>query len=185
VLLALNKVDKLRDKSPLLPLIERYRTLHAFDDCLPISARTGEGLDELIAAVVARLPEGPEYFPPDHITDQPERFLAAEIVREKILALTSQEVPHAVAVLVEEWDDTPRILRIKAAIYVEREGQKGILIGGRGAMLKRIGTAARQSMEALFGRRVFLGLFVKVRERWRDDAGFLRDMDWRSMSGVD
>jgi GTP-binding protein Era len=185
VLLVLNKIDRLRDKSPLLPLIDRYRALRDFDECLPVSALTGEGLDDLTRAALARLPEGPRYFPPDHITDQPERFLAGEIVREKVLAATRQEVPHAVAVLVEKWEDAGGLLRIHAAICVERPGQKAILIGARGAMLKRIGTEARRELEALLGRKIYLELFVKVRQDWRSDAAFLRELDWKSMAGVD
>ena len=183
VLLALNKIDRLRDKSLLLPLIEQYKALHEFADYLPISALTGEGLDELRQAIVSRLPEGPAYFPPDHLTDQPERFLAAELIREKLMQETREEVPHALAVLVDRWEETPKLTRIAATIYVERDGQKGIVIGAGGSLLKRVGTAARLEMEALFGRKIFLELFVKVRPHWRDDPRMLDALDWRSMSG--
>lgn len=179
-----NKVDALENKPKILALIEKYRALHDFADYLPISAKKGEGLDALRAAVVQRLPEGPALYPGDHLTDQPERFLAAEILREKILRLTKQEVPHAVAVLIENWEDTPRILRIGASIYVERPGQKMILIGAGGALLKKIGTLARQEMEQIFGKKVFLQTFVKVRPNWREDPEFLEAVDWRNMAGV-
>ncbi|MCS6952566.1 MAG: GTPase Era [Bryobacterales bacterium] len=185
VLLALNKIDRLKDKSRLLPLIEQYRGLHEFADFIPISALTGEGLDVLRQEIVKRLPEGPPYFPPDYLTDQPERFLAAELIREKILHETRQEVPHAVAVVVERWEETPKLTRISATIYVEREGQKGIVIGAQGSRLKKIGTLARQEMELLFGRKIFLELYVKVRPKWRENPAFLNALDWRSMAGFE
>ena len=131
-----------------------------------------------------RLPEGPPFFPPDHITDQPERFLAAELIREKILRETRQEVPHSVAVLIEQWEEKPRLTRISALIYVERPGQKAIIIGAKGATLKKIGTLARQEMESTFSRKIFLGLAVKVRPAWREDPEFLKAIDWRAMTGV-
>jgi GTP-binding protein Era len=182
-ILLLNKVDRLQDKSLLLPLIDRYRSLPHFEECIPISALIGEGLDIVRKAILERLPEGPPYFPPDHLTDQPERFLAAELVREKILAETREEVPHAVLVLIDRWEETPRLNRIAATIYVEREGQKGILIGARGSMLKRVGTLAREELERLLGRKVFLELFVKVRPKWRENPEYLNAIDWRSMRG--
>jgi len=181
VLLALNKIDKIRDKSQILPLIESYKAAHAFAEYIPISARSLEGLDWLRAAILERLPEGPEYYPSDYLTDQPERFIAAEVIREKILAETRQEVPHSVAVLVDRWDEAPHLTRISATIYVEREGQKGILIGVRGAMLKEIGTRARLEMERLFGRKIFLELFVRVQPKWRENPSFLNELDWRSV----
>jgi GTP-binding protein Era len=183
VLLLLNKIDRLKDKRMLLELIESYRALHEFEEFLPVSARNGQGLDEALEAVVRRLPEGPAYFPPDYVTDQPERFMAGELIREKILFSTREEVPHSVAVVVDEWRETPTLTRISATIYVERPSHKGILIGAKGAMLKQIGTAARQEMESLVGRKVFLELFVKVRPKWREDPAFLNAVDWRSMTG--
>ena len=126
-------------------------------------------------------PKAPRTIPPDYLTDQPERFIAAELIREKILAETRQEVPHSVAVLVDRWEETPHLTRISATIYVEREGQKGILIGVRGAMLKEIGTRARLEMERLFGRKIFLELFVRVQPKWRENQGFLNELDWRSV----
>jgi len=182
-LLALNKVDRLADKRALLPLIERYHGLGAFQACIPISALTGVGLDTLRDAIVARLPPGPRYFPDDYLTDQPERFLAAELIREQVLRQTGQEVPHAAAVVVDLWEETPALTRIAATVYVERGGQKGIVIGAAGARLKQIGTRARLEMEALLGKKIFLELFVKVRPRWRQSPEFLNAIDWRSMSG--
>jgi GTP-binding protein Era len=178
-----NKVDALERRDALLPLIDHYRGLHGFASLIPISALTGEGLEALRGEILARMPEGPAYFPPDHLTDQPERFLAAEIIREKALALTRQEVPHAVAVLVEEWKEEGRLLRISAAIHVERRGQKAIVVGAGGAMLKRIGTQARLELESMTGRKVFLSLFVKVSEKWREDPRFLDGLDWRTWEG--
>jgi len=182
-ILALNKIDRFKDKGKLLPLIGQYQAAMEFAEYIPISALTGEGLDELRRAIVSRLPEGPEYFPPGQITDQPERFLAAEFVREKILEETRQEVPYAVAVVVDRWEETPRLVKIAATVYVEREGQKAIVIGAGGAMLKRVGTLARQDIERLLGRKVFLQLFVKVRPDWRQSPEFLNEIDWRSMAG--
>ncbi len=178
-LLLLNKIDLLRDKAKLLPLIERYKELANFEEFIPISALTGEGLDAVREAIVKRLPPGPRYFPEDMITDQPEEFFAAEIIREKVLAHTRQEVPHAVMVLIDDWEETDRLLRISASIVVERPGQKGIVIGAKGAMLKKIGTEARLELEHWFGRKIFLELFVKVRKNWRDNPSYLREIDWK------
>jgi GTPase len=185
-MVAFNKIDLLgRDRRALLPLIEQYCALGIFADYLPISALTGDGLNELRDAIVNRLPEGPAYFPEDHITDQPERFLAAELIREKVLEATHEEVPHAVAVWVDKWEDTPRLTRIYATIHVERSGQKGILIGAAGGTLKRIGTLARKEMERLFDRRIYLDLHIKVQPGWRQKPDFLAALDWRTMAGVD
>ncbi len=179
-----NKIDKLREKAKLLALIERYRGMHDFAAYIPISALKGDGVDLLRKEILARLPEGPALYPKDYLTDQPERFLAAEIVREKVLHLTRQEVPHAVAVMIEQWEDTPTLLRIAATIYVERPGQKAILIGAGGALLKKIGTLARREIETLMGKKVFLQTFVKVRPNWRQDPEFLAATDWRGMAGT-
>ena len=169
----------------LLALLERYRGLHDFAEYIPLSAATGENLDRLREAIVARLPEAPAYFPPDHMTDQPERFLAAELVREKILHETRQEVPHSVAVLVDQWEESGGLVRIFATIYVERDGQKGIVIGAGGAMLKRIGTLAREEMERFFAKKIFLDLHVKVQAEWREKPAFLDALDWRTMAEKD
>jgi GTPase len=181
--LLLTKVDRLADKRLLLPRIEQIKAVREFAEYIPISAVTGEGLDRLREAIVGSLPEGPAYFPPDYLTDQPERFLAAELIRERILRETRQEVPHAVAVMVDEWKDQPKLLRISATIYVERSGQKAIVIGAKGATLKKIGTLARGEMETMFSRKIFLELFVKVRKDWRESPEFLNAIDWRAMRG--
>jgi GTP-binding protein Era len=159
--------------------------MHDFAEYVPVSALNGEGIGGLREAVLKRMPEGPAYFPEDHLTDQPERFLAAELIREKILQLTRQEVPHSVAVVIERWEETPGLTRILAAIYVEKEGQKGIIIGARGSMLKQVGTLAREEMERLLGRRIFLETHVKVRANWREKPAFLNALDWRTMAGTD
>jgi len=182
-LLVLTKIDRVPDKRQLLLRIEQYKTLRDFAEFIPISAVTGEGLDGLRRAIFSRLPEGPAYFPADYLTDQPERFLAAELIRERVMRETRQEVPHAVAVLVDEWKESPNLTRIAATIYVERDGQKAILIGSKGAMMKKIGTLARQEMQTLFARKIHLEMFVKVQKDWRDNPEFLRMIDWRSMRG--
>jgi GTPase len=184
-LLVLNKIDLVKDKAGLLPLIEDYKQIFDFADYLPVSATRKTGLDELRSGILERLPQGPAYFPPDYVTDQPERFLAAELVREKILLATRQEVPHSVAVVVDKWEETDRLTRIFATIRVEREGQKGIIIGTKGSMLKRIGTLARHDMERLFGVSIYLDLHVRVQPGWREKAAFLNALDWRTMAGDD
>jgi GTPase len=179
----LNKVDKLHDKPKLLAIIEQLQALHSFAEFIPISAMKGTGIDSLLKEIVKRLPKGEAMYPEDHLTDQPSRFLAAEILREKILHHTQQEVPHAVAVLVDTWVETPKLLKIAATIYVEKPGQKAILIGAGGAGLKKIGTLARFEMEKTFERKIFLQTFVKVKPNWRQDPEFLASIDWRSMMG--
>jgi GTP-binding protein Era len=185
VVLVFNKIDLLKDKSALLPLIEQYKSIYTFADFVPISAMKGTGLNELRKVILERMPEGPAYFPEDHVTDQPERFLAAELIREKVLLATRQEVPHSVTVMVDKWEETPRITRIYATIRVERPGQKAIVIGSKGAMLKKIGTAARQEMERLFGVRIYLEIHVRVQPGWREKPAFLDTLDWRTMAGED
>jgi GTP-binding protein Era len=185
VLLVLNKVDRLEDKPKILRLIERYRELYEFVDYIPISAMKADGLDLLRKEIVDRLPEGPPLFPEDHLTDQPERFLAAEILREQVLRLTQQEVPHATAVMIDSWEDKGALVRITATIFVEKPGQKAIIIGAGGAGIKKIGTLARQQMEKVLSKKVFLETLVKVRQKWREDPEFLRSLDWRSMAGID
>ncbi|MDR3718096.1 MAG: GTPase Era [Bryobacteraceae bacterium] len=176
----LNKIDLLENKALLLPLIAAYQALHDFDLLIPVSATTGEGVEDLRKAIVERLPAGPAYFPADYLTDQPERFLLTEIVREKILHVTRQEVPHSIAVTIDEWDESPRLAKVSATIHVERAGQKPIVMGTGASRLKEIGTAARLECEALFGKKIFLKLFVKVSEKWRDSETFLNDLDWRT-----
>ena len=185
LVLALNKIDLVKEKARLLPLIEQYKAVFGFADYFPISATRGQGLDKLRDAIVSYLPEGPAYFPEDYVTDQPERFLAAELIREKALHLTRQEVPHSVAVSVDKWEETPGLTRIFATIRVERPGQKAIIIGAKGATLKRIGTLARQEMEKLLGVHIYLDLHVRVQPGWREKPAFLNTLDWRTMSGED
>jgi GTP-binding protein Era len=182
VVLVLTKVDLLPDKGKLLPLIEHYKLLHTFADFVPVSATKRIGLDELRKVILDRLPEGPAYFPEDYVTDQPERFLAAELVREKVLQVTRQEVPHSVAVMVDRWEEGPSLTRIYATIRVERPGQKAIVIGKKGAVLVKIGTLARIEMEKLFGVKIYLDLHVRVQPGWRDEAAFLDTLDWRTMA---
>jgi GTP-binding protein Era len=176
--LVLNKID-LIDKKKLLPLISKYTETCEFAEVVPISALKGSGVGLLTDLFLKHLPEGGPLFPADQFTDQPERFLAAEIVREKILAATYQEVPHGVAVVVDQFEESPRLVRIHAEIYVEREGQKAIVIGRRGEMLKTVGTAARKELEESLGAKVFLELQVKVHPNWRDNPVLVRQLDWR------
>jgi GTP-binding protein Era len=188
VILVLNKMDAL-PKAALLPLIAHWTSLHTFADVIPISAKKKEGLELLLDKVVQKLPEGQRYFPKDQLTDQPERFLVAELIREKILMLTGEEVPYAAAVVIERYEEPKSlkklrdgklpVTKIAAAIYCERAGQKAILIGKQGAMLKQIGSAARKDIESLLGTRVFLELFVKVESEWRASRGFVEELDWR------
>jgi GTP-binding protein Era len=182
-LLVLNKIDRLEDKRKLLGLIERYAQLFPFAESVPLSARNQDGVDVLKRALVKYLPEGPSVFPPDYLTDQPMRFLAGEIIRERILDTVRQEVPHAAAILIETWEETPKLVKIAATIHVERAGQKAILIGAKGENLKKIGTEARLELERMLERKVFLSLFVHVQPGWREDPGFLNTIDWRSMLG--
>ncbi len=180
VFLLLNKIDLLRNqKDKLLPMIDEYRRLHAFKEIIPLSARKPEGLDLLLEKVIATLPEGPRYFPADQVTDQPTRFMVGEIIREQVLLATSEEVPYATTVLVEQFEEGPKLTRIAAAIFCEREGQKRILIGKQAQMLKKIGTAARLQIEKMIGTRVFLELFVKVSPDWRESHSFIDELDWR------
>lgn len=179
VILALNKIDLIR-KDDLLPLIAEWSARHDFFEVIPISATKKDGLEDLVTVVAKALPEGPRYFPLDQVTDQPERFVVAEFIREQILILAHEEVPYASSVVIERFEEDPRITRIAAAIFVERDGQKAIIIGKQGSMLKEIGTRSRQQIERLLGMKVFLELFVKVRTGWRDQAQFVDEtLDWR------
>jgi len=177
--LILNKVDLIREKSRLLPIIEEYRKLYDFAEVIPVSALKRKGLPELLDAIIAALPAGPAYFPEDQITDQPARFMAAEIIREQVLLNTSEEIPYATTVLVDSFEEGKRLTRIAATIYCEREGQKGILVGKGGRMLKKIGTSARLQIERMLGTKVFLELYVKTEPGWRDSRRFVDDLDWR------
>jgi GTP-binding protein Era len=175
VILALNKID-LVDKPKLLPLIDRYRGLLDFVEVIPLSALTGDNVDLLAERLVANLPEGERLYPEDFLTDQPERFFVAEMVREQILRQTREEIPYTTAVVIDSFKEGEPLVRIEASILVERDSQKGILIGKGGSMLKAIGTAARREIEAFLGTKVYLGLFVKVREGWREDQALLEEM---------
>ena len=196
VFLLLNKID-LVAKDKLLPLIAQLTALHNFKEVIPISASKGDGLDRLVARLIENLPAGQRYFPQDQFTDQPERFLVAELIRERILMTTGEEIPYASAVVVERFEEPPPappkkkkktastepeklpLTRISAAIYCERDGQKAILIGKGGSKLKQIGASARKEIESLLGTRVYLELFVVVEENWRQSRGFLETLDWR------
>jgi GTP-binding protein Era len=160
-------------------LIEEYRKLHDFAQVIPISALKRKGLNELLDEVVAALPAGPAYFPEDQVTDQPARFMAAEIIREQILLYTSEEIPYATTVMIETFEEGKRLTRISATIYCERDGQKGILVGKGGKMLKKIGTSARLQIEHMLGSKVFLELYVKAEPGWRDSRRFVDELDWR------
>ncbi len=178
--LVINKVDAVKNKSQLLPLIDSYSRRLDFHAVVPISALTGDGVPELLNAVLTLLPEGPQYFPEEDVTDQPERFFVAELVREKIFRLTKQEVPYAAAVLVEKFTEIPERNRIEidATINVERESQKAIIIGKGGQMLKEIGMQARREIETLLGCHVFLNLFVRVQKNWRKNPRALDEFGY-------
>ncbi|MFY9910239.1 MAG: GTPase Era [Candidatus Sulfotelmatobacter sp.] len=179
VFLLLNKIDLLKGKDKLLPLIKEYKKLHEFHQIIPISGLKRDGLDVLLKEVTMALPPAPPYFPEDQITDQPARFMAAEIIRERVLIETEEEIPYATTVMVDAFEETPKLTRISATIYCEREGQKGILIGKKGLMLKKIGTSARLQIEKMLGTKVFLELFVKVQPNWRQSRNFVEELDWR------
>ena len=175
VFLVINKMDRV-PKPRALPLMEEYRKLHAFAEIVPISALTGDNVPRLIELLEDYLPEAPPLFPEDALTDLPERFFAAEIIREKILLHIREEVPYATAVQIDSWKDEEKLIRIEASILVERDSQKGILVGSKGSMLKRIGTAARLEIESFLNAHVYLGLHVKVREHWRENRRLLADL---------
>lgn len=178
IFLVLNKID-LIDHRQILPLIETYQQRFPFAEYVPVSALKADNIDALLRATIRYLPEGPRYFPSDQLTDQPERFLIAELIREQIFTQTEQEVPYQTAVLVERMEDTDHgILHVEATIYVERDSQKGIVIGKRGSRLKHIGQVARQEIERRLGTRVYLALWVKVRRDWSENEQLIRDMGY-------
>jgi len=179
VFLVINKVD-LVEKPKLLPLIDRFRGLHDFREIVPVSAATGEGVGRLLELIVDAMPEGPKLFPDDLFTNQSERFIAAEIVREKILELTHREIPYATAVTVDSFkeDEEKNRIRIAATITVEKDSQKGILIGKGGRMLKEIGMQSRLEMERFFAAKIFLELFVRVRKDWTKDPRWLKEFGY-------
>jgi GTP-binding protein Era len=179
VFLVLNKVDRVEPKERLLSLIAELSGLHSFAEVVPISAQSGDGVERLVERVRSRLPEGVAFFPDDILTDLPERFIVAELVREKVFRFTGEEVPYATAVVVDAFQERENgVIAISATILVEREGQKGIVIGKKGTMLKKIGQAARADIERLLGTRVFLELFVKVQERWTERTAVLRELGY-------
>ncbi|HKW61892.1 MAG TPA: GTPase Era [Candidatus Acidoferrum sp.] len=177
-ILALNKIDRV-PKPKLLPLIDSFAKAFDFAHIVPISALKGSGCDELLQEILKQLPEGEPYFPEDQVTDQPERFLAAEIIREKAIQVMYHEVPYALAVFVEKFEETPKLLRIEALMNVERDSQKKILIGHKGETIKKIGTEARKELEAILDTKIYLGLYVKVAPDWRENPQKVRELDWR------
>ena len=179
VFLVINKIDRVK-KETLIPLIEQCTRSFTFTEVVPVSALTGDNVDRLIEVIVKHLPEGQPLFPEDTITDQPLRFIAAEVIREKILTRTHEEIPYSVAVVIEEFLEDPEKQRvtIRAVIYVERDSQKGIVIGKGGEMLKAVGTAARLELEGLIGTKVYLELWVKVKKDWRDNESLLTEVGY-------
>jgi len=180
VILVINKID-LATKESLLPLIDSYRSLFDFHRIIPCSSLKGDGVEIVVDEIINIIPEGPKYFPTDMITDQPERFIASEMIREKVMRLTSQEVPYSVAVWVDGFEQKQGreiIIVIRATIYVERDSQKGIIIGKGGSMLKRIGKQAREDLEGILGSRIYLELFVKVKNNWSKDNNALKNFGY-------
>ncbi len=179
VILLINKIDRIK-KNDLLPLIDTYRGLYPFKEIIPISALKGDNINRVIDTIVNYLPEGPKYYPDDITTDQIERFMASEIIREKIMDKTEEEVPYSIAVDLTDWKEHEgKGIFIHADIYVEREGQKGIIIGKGGTMLKEIGTKARLDIERLLGTKVFLELRVKTKKDWRSNERILRELGYK------
>ncbi|HXX99876.1 MAG TPA: GTPase Era, partial [Candidatus Limnocylindrales bacterium] len=178
-ILALNKIDRV-PKPKLLPVIDAFANAFPFAALVPISALKGDGCDKLLQEILKNLPEGEPFFPEDQVSDQPERFLVSEIIREKAIALTYHEVPHALAVVVDQFEELHNLLRIHATLHVERDSQKKILIGHKGEMLKKIGTEARKELESLLGTKIFLEMFVKVVPGWREDIQKVRELDWHT-----
>lgn len=176
VILVMNKIDKL-EPDVLLPMITEYSKLHDFAEIVPISAKVGSNVNTLLEQLEKYLPEGPQYYPEDQVTDHPEQFVIAELIREKILHLTREEVPHSIAVAIEDMRaESNGVVHISAVIFVERDSQKGIIIGKQGAMLKEVGRRARTDIENLLGSKTFLELWVKVKKDWRNQERVLRDL---------
>jgi GTP-binding protein Era len=177
--LILNKIDLVK-KNRLLPMMQQYSEMGLFDEIIPISASNGEGVEQFLDAIYRNVEAGPPLYPTEEVTTQPERFFAAEVVREKLLLYTSDELPYTTAVAVERWEEEEErnLVKIYATIVVERDSQKPIVIGKRGDMIKRIGTEARHELETMLGAKVFLDLHVAVHERWREDERFLGELDW-------
>lgn len=176
VILVLNKIDRIVPEQ-LLPMIDEYRKLHDFTEIIPISAKMGNNVDTLLEQISKYLPQGPQYYPDDQITDHPEQFVCAELIREKILNLTREEVPHSIAVSIEDMRvESNGFVRMSAVIFVERDSQKGIIIGKQGALLKEVGKLARHDIENLLGSKIFLELWVKVKKDWRNQDRVLKDL---------
>tara|TARA_R110002050_G_scaffold9504_3_gene33498 strand:+ start:15996 stop:16901 length:906 start_codon:yes stop_codon:yes gene_type:complete len=178
VILVINKMDKLADKEVMLPHIEKLAAQYNYANVLPISARKGVNLEQLETEIKKLMPEGELIFPEDQLTDRSSRFLAAELVREKLFRHLGQELPYSITVEIEQFDDEKNLYRIGAVVYVERSGQKAIVIGKGGELLKSVGKDARLEMESLFGKKVFLRLWVKVREGWGDNERMLKNLGY-------
>jgi len=174
-ILLFNKIDKV-NKIDLLPRIDHYSRILKFEEVIPISARTGENVETFLKAIFKYLPVGPRYYPEDQFSDQQERTMAAEMIREKLIVLTRDELPYSTAVVIDRFEESEKIYRIYATVYVERDSQKAIVIGKGGLLMKEIGTAARQELESFFGLKVFLELHVKVSRGWRDDESTLTNL---------
>lgn len=180
VLLVLNKIDKVHPEE-LLPIIQTYKDLYSFAEIVPVSALLGNNVTTLLDQLVSYLEPGPQYYPADQVTDHPEQFVCAELIREKILHLTREEIPHSIAVTIEDMRvESNGLVHISAVIFVERDSQKGIIIGKNGAMLKQVGAQARADIEALLGSKTFLELWVKVKKDWRNQERVLRDLGFRN-----
>ncbi len=180
VILVLNKIDKVHPED-LLPVISTYKELYPFTEIVPVSALQGNNVTTMLEQITKYLEEGPQYYPADQVTDHPEQFVVAELIREKILHLTREEIPHSIAVTIEDIRvEENGVVRISAVIFVERDSQKGIIIGKQGALLKQIGQQARHDIEALLGTKTFLELWVKVKKDWRNQERVLRDLGFRN-----
>ncbi len=176
VLLVINKVDKLADRALLLPLMENLQTKMQYLGMVPICARRGEGVEQIESLAVPLMPEGPFYFPEDQLTDRSERFLAAEMIREKLMRKLGDEIPYQLSVMIDEFKMEDKVLHINSTIWVERAGQKNIVIGKKGSLLKAVGEEARHDMQEMFGKKIFLTTWVKVKEKWSDNARSLQQM---------
>ncbi len=181
VFLVINKIDQIHPDE-LIRIIETYNEKYPFAEIVPISALQGNNVENLLTTIEKYLPEGPQYYPSDQVTDHPERFIISELIREKVLHLTREEIPHSIAVVIDKIkrdEENDNMIRVQATIMVERDSQKGIVIGKRGALLKEVGTLARKDIEMLLGSKVYLELWVKVQKDWRNKSTFLRDFGYR------
>ncbi|MFT9848660.1 GTPase Era [Aneurinibacillus sp. REN35] len=181
VYLVINKIDKVHPEE-LLPFIDRYKELYPFEEIVPVSALQGNNVQRLMEQLMSKLPEGPQYYPEDQITDHPERFVVSELIREKILHLTREEVPHSIAVVIEQMkprEENEHLIDIYATIYTERPTQKGILVGKQGSMMKEIGMRAREDIERLLGTKVYLNLWIKVKKDWRNQENLFKNLGFQ------